>query len=372
MKKKIGIINHWMVNNYGALYLAYALERKIRELGYDVETISWLPDEVRCPWKPSMIRKTGLVHYLLRLGYFSVFILPRQWSFRKFRSRMHTSETQYTDATLPAIRDVYDKIVIGGDQLWNCKINYYNENNFLPFVEEKEKKVVYAASLSQDFIREDFKRTFRKLAEGFSYVTTREQRAKELIEETTSLKAPRVADPAFLLDAEEWAALAQDPPEKDEDYVFVYQVQSDVSVIRFAEELAKKHGCKVIYCPFPLKKQIRCKRHPYLSPERWLGYMRHARFVVTDAFHGTVFSIIFNRDFFSEISEYGKDTGSRITNILDLFSLQDRLLDDTNGERLLESPSIDYSAVNEKIVRERSDAVQHIRNMLGASEKDKS
>lgn len=50
MKRKIGIINHWMVNNYGVLYLAYALERKIREMGYDVETISWLPDEVRRPW----------------------------------------------------------------------------------------------------------------------------------------------------------------------------------------------------------------------------------------------------------------------------------------------------------------------------------
>lgn len=57
MKRKIGIINHWMVNNYGALYLAYALERKIREMGYDVETISWLPDEVRRPWQLSMAKK---------------------------------------------------------------------------------------------------------------------------------------------------------------------------------------------------------------------------------------------------------------------------------------------------------------------------
>ena len=226
--------------------------------------------------------------------------------------------------------------------------------------------------LSQDFIREDFKSTFRELAEGFSYVTSREQRAKELIEETTTLKAPRVADPAFLLSAEEWGALAKDPPEKGEDYVFVYQVQSDVLVIRFAEELARKYQCKIIYCPFPLKKQIHCRRHPYLSPEQWLGYVKHARFVVTDAFHGTVFSIIFNRNFFSEISEYGKDTGSRITNILEVFSLEKRLLTDANARNLIDAPFIEYAPINEKILKERSEAEQHIRNMLGAPETSKA
>lgn len=54
---------------------------------------------------------------------------------------MHASKRKYTDASLPEIKNIYDKIVIGGDQLWNCKVNYYNENNFLPFVEEKEKRL---------------------------------------------------------------------------------------------------------------------------------------------------------------------------------------------------------------------------------------
>ena len=83
-------------------------------------------------------------------------------------------------------------------------------------------------------------------------MTTRERRAKELVEENTSLKAPCVPDPAFLLDVEQWGKLAQNPPEKGQDYVFVYQVQSDVSVIRFVERLAQKHHCKVVYCPFSL------------------------------------------------------------------------------------------------------------------------
>lgn len=94
--------------------------------------------------------------------------------------------------------------------------------------------------------------------------------------------------------------------------------------------------------------------------------------MVTDAFHGTVFSIIFNRNFFSEISEYGKDTGSRITNILEVFSLEKRLLTDANARNLIDAPFIEYAPINEKILKERSEAEQHIRNMLGAPETSKA
>ena len=87
--------------------------------------------------------------------------------------------------------------MIGGDQLWNCKINYFHINHFLPFIQEKERKSVYAASLSQDKMREGFEDTFRELAEGFGYITAREQRAVEIIEELTHREVDRVTDPAF-------------------------------------------------------------------------------------------------------------------------------------------------------------------------------
>jgi predicted transcriptional regulator len=275
---------------------------------------------------------------------------------------MNRSKEKYTDNTLFRIDTKYDKIVIGGDQLWNCKVNYYNENNFLPFVSDTRKKVVYAASLAQDNMREDFVSKFKELSENFSYVTTREKRATEIIEEITNLKAPRVADPAFLLTSKEWEEIAQEDKKTEGDYVFVYQVQSDVELINFAQKLAKDKKCKIIYCPFPLKKQIKCKKRPYISPERWLGYMKNAKYVVTDAFHGTVFSIIFNRLFFVQISSYGKDTGSRITNILEVFSLQDRLLIGEKSDYI--NQSIDYNKVNKIIELERESSMKHLSNML--------
>ncbi len=362
-KKKIGIMNHWMVNNYGALFLAYALERKLLELGYQVETISYLPDEVAKPWKLSMVSKIGFGQYLLRIGYFLVFVFPRQKAFSGFRARMNTSSTVYTDESVHQIGDVYDKILIGGDQLWNCKINYFNENNFLPFINESKRKIVYAASLAQENMRVGFEKDFTKLAEGFGYITTRERRATEIIEKLTDLKAPRVCDPAFLLSAHEWEKLADPVPHYQKKYIFVYQVQSDILIPVVAEKLAKEKNLQIVYCPFPLKKQISCKRKPYISPEKWLWFVKNAEYVITDAFHGLVFSIIFNKQFLVEISTYGEDTKSRITNLLELVGLEERLLTKKTADFDIDTP-IDWESINTFLKADCENSIQHIHAMI--------
>ena len=91
--------------------------------------------------------------------------------------------------------------------------------------------------------------------------------------------------------------------------------------------------------------------------------MQNADYVVTDAFHGTVFSILFNRPFVVEISEYGKDTGSRITNILDIYSLQDRLM--VKGDCIGADTPIDFEKINRKIEEEVQFGKQKLKEILG-------
>jgi|GEM_PF-982513 len=360
--KKVGIINHWMVNNYGALFLAYALEKVIERMGFDVESITYLPDEVKKPWKLSMIKKIGFLTYCFRLGYFIIFILPRKKSFASLRAKMNNSAQVYNDKTISNIATKYDKFVIGGDQLWNTKINYYNEVNFLPFIKEPNKKVVYAASIAQETIRPEILNRFTELANDFSYITSREVHTKNLIEKHTGKSAPWVLDPAFLLQREEWIALAKPDLSAPARFIFVYQVQSDVELIEAANKLAKKIKCKVIFCPFPLKKQISCTRKPYISPERWLWYVQNAEYVITDAYHGVVMSLSLNTPFYAQISSYGADTKSRITNLLDTLELSDCLFE---GNSCPINVEIDFKRVNEFIAVERECSLSHLSVMLG-------
>jgi len=350
-----------MLNNYGAFFLAYALERAVFSLGYDVESVDYLQDEVRKPWKTSMISKVGVITYLMRLFYFLVFILPRESAFLEFRLRMNRSFESYTDDSLPGVEAHYDKLIIGGDQLWNTKRIYYTPNYWLPFVEDSRKKTVYAASIAQESIRPEILDEFRRNAEDFFYITSREDEGRLLIEGAADVKAPRVADPAFLISEDEWLALAVPDLSIREKFLFVYQVQSDVELIDFARRFARSKGLKIVFCPFPLKRQISCKRRPYVSPEMWLWYVKNAEFVVTDAFHGTVFAILFNSLFFSQISSYGRDTASRILNVLRVFGLEDRLLVD--GELQTEG-LIDWDVVNKKIIEEREMSFGHLKAML--------
>jgi len=358
--QKIGIVNHWMVNNYGALFLAYALEKKLIQMGYHVESISYLPDEVANPWNTSIIKKIGIITYIKRLIYFLVYVKPREKAFKKFRSLLHVSKTHYSDASFPQISNKYDTIVIGGDQLWNCKINYYNANNFLPFINEPSRKVVYAASLAQDKMRSGFENEFSKLAGSFGYITAREQTGAEIIQELTGREVPVILDPAFLLKESEWDALCEKKVPPSKRFLFMYQVQMDTELIDFAKRIAKEKGLQIIVCSFPHYKYIGCKFNPFISPERWLFYMRHADYVVTDAFHGTVFSIIFQKDFTTYLSSYGKDTGSRITDLLKTYHLQNRLL----SCGACDTGSIDYCPINSQIIQQRKEAERHINMML--------
>jgi hypothetical protein len=362
LKRKVGILNIWQVNNYGAFFLAYALEKVISRMGYEAVTVAWSPDEVRWPWKPSMIKKIGLKAYIMRLGFFMLYYLPRQLAFRNIRKKLITTKKRYNDKTVCDIADIFDKIVVGGDQLWSTKPTMYNTNYFLPWILEKEKKVCYAASIAQPDIREEIRDEFVRNVRNFGYVTSREDWSKKLIKRYSTVDAPRVCDPIFLISPEQWRSL-QIPDERlaNKKFIFVYQIEITLSMIELAEKLSEDTGYEVIYCPFPLKKQIKCRRKPYISPERWLWYVDKAKYVITDSFHGLAFSICLNTPFFSQIALYNAPTSSRITNILDVYSLQNRLVNNDNN---YSKESIDWKKVNETTTSEKNNSMEHLKKML--------
>jgi len=361
-KVKVGILNIWQVNNYGAFLLAFALEKAISRMGYDAKTVAWLPDEIRRPWKLSMIRKIGFKHYILRLGFFMLYYPLRRKAFKNIRRKLNRTEKRYNDRSVCRIANEFDKIVIGGDQLWSTKPTMYNINYFLPWVELREKKVCYAASIAQPDIREEIRDEFINNVREFGYVTSREEWTRELIERYCGVEAPRVCDSIFLLGADEWRLLqSPDLKQRGRPFIFVYQIEITRSMIELAEKLAADTGFDVVYCPFPLKKSIKCRRKPYISPERWLWYVNNAEYVVTDSFHGLAFSICLNTPFFSQIANYNAPTSSRITGILEVFSLQDRFVSDINE---YSRGAIDWVRVNEIIENERRESMEHLKRML--------
>jgi len=309
-----------------------------------------------------MIRKIGIKLYVLRLGFFMLYYPLRSSAFKGIRKKMRRTKRGYNDKSLQKIANEFDKIIIGGDQLWSTKPTMYNTNYFLPWVKEREKKVCYAASIAQPDVRPEIVDEFVRNVRGFGYVTSREEWTRELIKKYSDVEAPRVCDPIFLLTEDEWRLLqVPDLCMQNKPFIFVYQIEVTLSMIEMTERISKETGFEVVYSPFPLRKHIKCHRKPYISPEEWLWYVDNAELVITDSFHGTAFSICFNTDFYTQVAVYNAPTSSRVTNILEVFSLQDRFVNDID---VYSKESIDWEQVNRKIDVERSMSLEHLTKML--------
>jgi hypothetical protein len=249
----------------------------------------------------------------------------------------------------------YSAVVSGSDQLWSpagLPTNYYN----LMFVPDDIRKISIASSFGVKQIPWYQKKRTAEFLKRIEFVSMRENRGSEIVEELTSRKVPTILDPVFLLSADEWAELLPYKKEISEPYIFAYFLGAEPSHRNAVKDAAKKLNCKIValrhldqYVPIDEKFGDYA---PYdVDPARFLNLLRGASYVCTDSFHGSVFSIIHKKKFvtfnrYREGSKHSKN--SRIDTLCNNLGLQNRRF--RNSLELEEQlvDSIDYALVMEK------------------------
>ena len=141
-------------------------------------------------------------------------------------------------------------------------------------------------------------------------------------------------------------------------YILVYQLGVNPSFVRFVKHLKKKTGLSVVYVPFPLVGFLNCSNKIAAGPEEWLRLFHDAKYVVTDSFHGTVFSLLFRKPFFVRVD--GHHVNKRVKEFLSRINLTDRIIQ--NDDISLEE--IDYSEVDKKLQRLREDSLQKLSEII--------
>ena len=154
-----------------------------------------------------------------------------------------------------------------------------------------------------------------------------------------------VCDPTLLLTAEEWDKLLVEPKYK-EKYILVYQLGINKEIVDFAHRLHDKTGYRVVYIPFPLVGLLKCDCKISVGPAEWMGLFKNAEYVISDSFHGVVFSLIFNRKFFAKVN--GHHMNRRVQQLLNMVNLTDRTMDDVSYEKLTEE--IDFTYANDGLL----------------------
>lgn len=309
------ILTQPLLNNYGGILQNYALQVTLKKLGCSSRTIDWTPLRrniciYACSWlKTIALRLIGKKRPFVKIPR----LCCRNKNFDEFVSIVISLEKCNGHITTNFKRKT-DAVIVGSDQVWRPKYNYRIKDMFLDFCKRQKnlKRIAYAASFGVDNWEYTPKQTriCSKLAKKFNAISVREESGVKLCKENLGVDAIWVLDPTLLLTKEDYLPICKEVPVCSEKYLAVYVLDENNEVTTTYEKEAETRGLIV--------KRFHADSKSTLRVPEWLAMFRDASYIVTDSFHGTVFSIIFEKEF---KCIYNKERGAtRFESILNVYN----------------------------------------------------
>ncbi|WP_417620223.1 polysaccharide pyruvyl transferase family protein [Oceanihabitans sediminis] len=373
-KNNIGILTLPPVYNYGGILQNYALQKVLIKMGFNVVTLN---RRGRKSWSQGFYM--FLYKIYVRIKKKDVLLLnsnKKELIYKEpslFKEKyMSVSEPIYSTKTLKTKVNAHSisSIIVGSDQIWRPKYTPFIYNYYLDFVHDNPniKKVAYAASFGVDSweYSEEQTTVCKELAHKFDAISVREYSGLVLTNEYLGVKAVQVLDPAMLLSKEDYLANIDFSHVSERKGLFTYLLDDSekkrvlVKDVELALQIKEfKNQPKV----FRENMSLNIEDYFVPSVEGWIKSFDQADFIITDSFHGTVFSIIFEKPF---IAIANKEKGaSRFTSILDALGLEDRLInEDCVIDQNIFKEKIDYKSVNEKLDILRSNSIDFLKQSI--------
>lgn len=367
MQKAIDIITRHAVVNYGSVLQALATEQFFRNLGYEAHTVDYIPEKESVRGRVKVFSENYTGNLFKRILY-RVVKFPDEWCkerfFRRYRREMlHLTAPCHTLKDLQAHSFGEDVLCAGSDQLWGYMPDgEMDPAYFLDFGDAHNARFSYAAS----FGRTDFPETYYEkavpLLRRFSFLTVREKSAEELLQAHAGLSAVTILDPTLMLDRESWLHMAEGKKPK-KPYVIVYRLRQNRELDAYAKQYARQNGWRVVRISSSVYDWLGYGEKAILkTPREVLALFKNAAGVITDSFHATALSVIFNKPF---VDFLPPKTQVRITDLLELLGLQDRIWREQKDPM---DGVIDWERVNALLNEKRQQATAYITEQLKRTE----
>lgn len=369
MKTKT-ITYHASINN-GSFFQAYALQKTMIELGHDNEILDIQTSELKSEY--ALFRKirsvTDVAKNIISLMHYSK-LKNRKEKFDKARqdylkmSKKYDSLEEYLEENKPA-----DNLFIAGsDQIWNTTASDFSDGYFLPGI---KNKITYSVS-GGSHISVNELRKYQKYISEFKKISVREDDFRQTLHELGNEDIQVTVDPTLLLIKDDYLKFISSAPFIKGKYIFLYSVKCDPEVMRFAKTISKETGLP-IYALFNTyrseKNRLYGVKNIYdAGPFDFLNIIENAEFVLTDSFHGTVFSILMEKEFYyiSKMNVSGcMVRDDRIDGLLENLCLDDRkiFVKSVFQRRPIERSRIEN--INLKIQKLRSDSINYLKKSIG-------
>lgn len=326
MGNKIGILTFHRAANFGAVLQAFALQQAISSLDEEciVEIIDYRCKKIEDSYRLFNPNTGNLLKECLRVP----FCLKKRWKKRRIfddflRDKLHLSAVRYSSDNINDADNCYNAIVSGSDQVWNDILTDSDMTYCLSFVENKNKCFSYAASFGNTSGNQTTENYYKQEIGKFNGISVRE---KDSVIRLDSLNRSDVVvspDPTLLLSEDAWGQFASKGLSFGKPYVLIYELTPGKDLVNYAKKIAEERNAELFmlsesFTRFPEIKHLRG-----INPIDFVSLIRNANCVVTNSFHGTVFSIINNTEFYVE-TQAQKNTNNRIIHLLKEFKIRGR------------------------------------------------
>lgn len=333
---KIGIVTFQRTTNFGAIMQCYALNKKIRNLGAECETIDYHNKKLSQQKKINLIKK--------------IYNKWKEFNCNKFINKMIKLSPKVDCNNVDRLK--YDAYVVGSDQVWNINCTDDDLVYFLHF-NDNSSKYTYAASFGLDDKKiNNILLTHKEHINKFNYVSTREKLDRDSIN-LFDVPYRQDVDPVFLLSNKEWNSLSSKRLKKQK-YIYYYTIGKTKFLDKFVEKIAKEKGLIIINN----KKSLDCIIH--CNPNNFISWIKNAEYIVTNSFHATAFSIIFRKNFYTECNSK-EGFNHRIFNLLKKYNLTDRIVEDCNQ---FNSENTDYTYAEKKLPEDVEKSTEYLNKII--------
>lgn len=370
---KIGILTHPLGTNYGGLLQNFALQKVLVDLGHSPVTLDYIHHD------STKVKIFSVAKRLVR-NLAGEKVPVRVWptgreaktisQYTDIFIKSHINTTRQVDfSELSKLKDEhFDALVVGSDQVWRGDRGHIERYFFGDFTDVAVPKIAYAASMGVDFwsFSDADTQRCKELVKGFRAISVREDSAAKLCKEHLGIDALCVLDPTLMVDKKTYEALTDSIPACGKHQMMVYILDKSREKMETVEKAADYLGLEphtvmadAHFYEVGPKHLNRCVFPPV---ESWIAGFRDTQFVVTDSFHGMVFSVIFNKPFV--VIANNRRGRSRFLSFLGLLGLQDRLVDKWDEARRILNIPIDYNAVNQVVRQNQASSLEFLKENL--------
>lgn len=382
MTKKIGLAVCYDTKNFGSQLQVLANVRKIEELGYKTEIIRYrkkltpvfvlqtIPRLFNIPFVEGKLAAKRKQKQMQKHPEIAQNVAIRNRRFTGFVDQYFPNLSEPYGGWETLVRESaknYDIFLCGSDQLWlphNLGSHFYT----LEFAPEGKPKIAYATSFGVSEIPRNLKKATAKYLNRFQHLSTREIAGRKIIYELTGKDAQVVCDPTLLFDADGWEGMLPDKKVLNDPYVFCYFLGTNPEHRRLAQEFKTQTDLKIVSCPFLdnfVEEDIRFGDIQMFDMDAadFVNLIRHAEYILTDSFHGSVFSILHHKKFmtFDRFLGGTNSRNSRIDSLCTLLDLSERRY---SGDIMSIQNDIDYAKVDIKLGKLREESSVYLEESL--------